>query len=446
MLAFHKAEYEKAANFLIEQNYLFPRNYYLMEALADVYLKWGEVDKRRLDDARLWYNEVLFAYGAKSPILYKLLNCFIHLDDYKEVDRIRRVLEANPKIRVDGDIFARMAGYLIDKGTVENIRETLFFALRDNEYNPNLHFQIARYFNSIGDNVEEEKALRKSLFYYDFGGSLTREEQYNLLEANKMLGKYYLNKKDYIASQRYTSQAANMYENLLDRNLIKKTSQYGEIYSNYGEIFYYGLNSYSTAYSLFRKAEENLFTTRELSFRKGYIKYDQNELDTAIVEIHKAELAREDNIPVMFSKANTLSLRGSYYAAISYYDNLIRLLNKMENEYDTLYPRDNDTHLSIIENYIRVYNNRGVTIYNLHGNRSLSEVGYNFTKSMEYYDYLSRDPDFLIRSDIRDLAYYNSRAVTYPDIDGKLYLYMDIPKDFSDLNNGLLARLSNLGD
>lgn len=437
-----QGEYEKAANFLLGYIDKGRRDYYFMTLLGDIYMKWGAIDPSKYEDARLWYNEARNIYGNKPPILFKLLNYFIITDKFEEVKFQRRVFEISDDVKVDGDVYARMAGYLIDKGVVEDIRETIFRGLKDNARNPNLHYQLARYFTSIGDNVEGEKALRKAIFYYSYGGSLSKEELASLVDAKRLLGELYLNQERYLAAEDNYQEAVSLYENLHDRNLINEEEKYGEIYAGYGDIFYYGGNSLNTAYNLYTKAEENKYNSKELSYKKGYIKYLESDTEKALDEFHKAEDRREIIIPVLLSKANTLALRGSYSSALTYYDMLLNHLLKLEEEIVTLYPRENDLHLSIVENYIRIYNNRGVTLYNLYGDKALPEVGLNFTQSSENYDYLTRDPDFLIRSDSKDLAYYNSRALLFPDKDMDLLLYKNISKDFEDLNLGVVKRIN----
>lgn len=83
----------------------------------------------------------------------------------------------------------------------------------------------------------------------------------------------------------------------------------------------------------------------------------------------------------------------------------------------------------------------GVTLYKLYREKALPEVGMAFTRSTEYYDYLTRDPDFLIRSGLKDLAYYNTKAVLYPDKEMELLLYNSIAMDFYDLNLGIVSNL-----
>ena len=128
-----------------------------------------------------WYAETMNKYGPKPDILFKYLNYFIETDNLQEVKNYRRMFEISSDIKVDGDIYAKMAGYLMDKGIVDNVRETLFRGLNDNSRNPNLHYQLARYFASIDNYREVEKAARNAIFYYEYGGELTnRITSYNV--------------------------------------------------------------------------------------------------------------------------------------------------------------------------------------------------------------------------------------------------------------------------
>ena len=438
MKGFDQAEYAKATNFIInyiDQGY---KTYDLYITLGDLYMKWGVVDSNEYENARLWYSEVMNAYGPKPPVLFKFLDYFVATDNLEQVLKQRRMYEISTNITVNGDSYARMAGYLIDKGIVENVRETLFRGIKDNPRNPNIHYQLARYFNTIGNSREVEKALRNAAFYYSYGGALTLEELTSFIDTKRLLGDLYSKDERYIASEQNYSGAATLYENLRDRNIVDTDEKYGEIYSGYGDIFYYAGNSYTTAKNLYAKAEDNGFSTPELSYKKGYIDYEENDMESALYEFHKSEDIHLDRQSILFAKANTLAYRGSYSSAITYYKMFLRILEKLESEHETLYPGENDEHLALIENYIKVYNNMGVALYNLNGEKALPEVGMAFTKSTEYYDYLTRDPDFLIRSGRKDLAYYNTKAVLFPDKNMELLLYNTIAKDFNDLNLGVV--------
>ncbi len=439
MKAFEEGEFEKAANFLLDYVNHGYRDYELMVTLGDIYMKWATYNSKYYEEARLWYAETMNKYGPKPDILFKYLNYFIETDNLQEVKNYRRMFEISSDIKVDGDIYAKMAGYLMDKGIVDNVRETLFRGLNDNSRNPNLHYQLARYFASIDNYREVEKAARNAIFYYEYGGELTKEELSSLVDTKRILGDLYSKDEMYLAAEKNYKEASTIYENLLERNFVEKDEKFGKIYAGYGDIFYYAGNSYNSAKNLYTLAEENSYSTPELSYKKGFINYQNNDMESALVSFHASENIKENREQVMFAKANTLAFRGSYSSALTYYNMHLRYLQKIEEENETLYPADNQSHLALLENYIRLYNNIGVNLYKLKGDTALPEVGMAFTKSTEYYDYLTRDPELLIRSGLKDLAYYNTKAVLYPTKNMELLMYNAIPKDFKDLNLGIVA-------
>ena len=438
---FDQGSYETATYFLIDIIDHGNRTFQIMEKLGDLYMAWAKIDSSHYEDARLWYAEVMNNYGAKPEILFRYLNYFIETDNLDEVLRYRRMFEISTEVVVNGDSYAKMAGYLLDKGVIENVRDTLFRGITDNPRNPNIHYQLARYFDKIENTREVEKAARNAIFYYEYGGYLNPDELASLVDSKRILGNLYSKDERYMAAEKNYKEAVSLYENLLDRNFVNKSSKYGEIYADYGDIFYYASNSYLTAFRLYTKAEENSYTTPELSYKKGFVDYQFNNMKDALLEFHNAEDISENREQIMFAKANTLSYRGSYSSALTYYNMHLKIIQKMEEEEEILYPSENEAHLALIENYIRLYNNMGVTLYKLYGEKALPEVGMSFTKSTEYYDYLTRDPDLLIRSGLKDLAYYNTKAILYPEKDIELLLYNSISKDFSDLNLGIVSNL-----
>jgi len=94
-------------------------------------------------------------------------------------------------------------------------------------------------------------------------------------------------------------------------------------------------------------------------------------------------------------------------------------------------------HYALIENLMKTYNNLGVTIDSLYRRSEdpdkFGDALLYLTKSSEYYDWLTRDPETLERSESMNLGFLNSRALLYPLAGHSTRIFQDLPKDLSDL-------------
>jgi tetratricopeptide (TPR) repeat protein len=177
----------------------------------------------------------------------------------------------------------------------------------------------------------------------------------------------------------------------------------------------------------------------------AYIHYQRNRLSEALLELHDVVEARRNDLRALYAMANTLYLRGDFFAAQGFYSRLVELLEERRRSIPLLRPEEDPEHQALLALGVRAYNNLGVTLERLaQAGRSperQSQALAELTRSMEYYDLLSRDPETLVRALRRnregmplsgDLAYLNSREIVYPDSSFALEIHKDIPKDLDE--------------
>ena len=114
------------------------------------------------------------------------------------------------------------------------------------------------------------------------------------------------------------------------------------------------------------------------------------------------------------------------------------LLDQLEDaraKIPLLRPQEDAEHRSLVEILMKTYNNLGVTLQKLSESpRNLekeTDALVNLTRSSEYFDILSRDPETMERGETKNLAFLNMRGILYPQADFLPQIYMRIPKDSS---------------
>lgn len=419
-------------------DYLFDNllDYDVRLMLGDTYMEWArELEPAKYEDARFHYAKLLEQFGGQDEILFRMLRYFIRTDNYAEAMKLYEAFSNNEKADIEPDIYAELAGYLIDKGRMEDVREILMKAKSIEEEIPEIHYQLARYFNIIDIPLEEEKALNAAVWLFENTSPLTRTRKGMLIDSYNRLGMVLYKQDKYLDAEDYYLKAARNYLEAVDARQITPEEKYGKIFSNLGDISYYISGNYEQALEYFKQAEQNKYTTPELKYKKGYIYYSMSDYKNALVEFYDTAGGFSVDPALMYATANTLFNRNDYYLAEGYYTHLMDILGKEYSSLNYVLIEEIPEHRALVENMMKVSNNLGVTKYRLYERsrdpEKNSEAMVLLTDSIEYHDTLARDPESLIEPESVNLAYINSRGVFYPVSDFRLQIYQDIPKDMT---------------
>ena len=402
--------------------------------LGDNYMEWArEIDESHYEDARFNYAKLIEQYGRKDSLLFRMMRYFIRTDNYEEVMKLYGDFQANTRAAVEPDVYAELAGYLIDRKHLEDVREILMRARSVREDIPEIHYELARYFDIIDIPAEEEKALLAAVWLFENTNPLTRTRTGLLIDSYNRYGKVLYQKEMYIDAEEYFSKAAMNYEDALAAGQLSPKPMYGTIYSNLGDLAYYISGNYEQALGFFERAEQNGYSPYELKYKKGFIYYNDEDYRKALVEFYDTAGGFSVDRQLLYSTANTLFNRNDYYLAEGYYTHLKDILEKEYSSISYLLIDEIPEHRILVENMMKVSNNLGVAKYMLYQrNRDpekSAEAMVLFTDASEYYDKLARDPNSLIAPETVNLSYLNSRAVFYPVPDYSPQIYQDIPKD-----------------
>ena len=439
------ANYERADQLLRILLHEDETDYEALINRGDNYMRWAEVMEspegrdERYEQARESYARLINAYGTTDELLFRMLRYFIRTDNKSEVDRLTRTFQDNPDAEINPVIYAELAGYLIDKEETGEVRDIIFRALEEDQRLPELHYQLARFYRTLATPGEELTALENARRLFEAQSPLTTERLGMFIDTDIRLGEYYYEREEYITSEHRLSQAQGRYERALEQRLIQPEAKYGRLYARRGDIYYFIERSFDSALDYYRDAEANQYETRELDYRVGNIHYRAERFDQAVERFLDASGRVTRDKTLLWATGNALFNRENYFAAQAHYEELLEQLQAERNRIQTLLVEENPAHRALIEYMIRANNNLGVSLYELYqrdgtNQELLSEGMAYLTRAQEIAGNYARDPQTGERSLATNLAYINMREILYPENEGTVQIYNQIPDDLGSLS------------
>lgn len=407
-------------------------------AVGDNNMEWARRVPSRYEDARIAYAKLLERYGQSNELLFRMLTYFVRTDNLTEVLRLKETFQDEERVRVDPVRYSEMAGYLIDKGSLDDIEDVLFRVLDVEPTLPDVHYQLARYYRAINIPGSEEIALQNALRFLEETRPLDGEHLGKLVDTHTRIGENYYDADFFLEAQESFSEAIAAYESGLNRRVLEPDAVYGRAYARLADILYYEGRQYDDAFVFLNKAEANLYDEPNLDYKQGFVLYRNGQVDSALTQFKEA--AQDPSAAtnaLLWATANTYYRRGNYYAAEAYYRELLDRVELQRDNIRHLLVDEDDSHRSVIEYLIRVNNNLGVTLSRQHNESGDPDVFasalINLTESIEYSENYARDPDTLTRSEAVGLPFLNQRGILYPTPDFALQIYTDLPHDLDDL-------------
>jgi tetratricopeptide (TPR) repeat protein len=400
---------------------------------ADVNLEWGREEPSRLEDARFALAKLMDAHGVRNEFLFRMLRYFIRTDNMAEVQILKNRFQADPKLEVDPSAYAELGGYLLDNNITEEVNEVLFRAKDADETLPEIHYQLARFFNKISDRQEEQKALNNTILFLGRLPRLNGERHFMYMDSYRRLGEIHFADSRFLEAEQAYRSGIELYESARDRGILPVRPEAGMLYADMADIPYYVGGDLDLAMEYLKKAEANNYTNRDVKYKIGYIHYWNEDFRTALLRFSSAADGFTTDPNLSFSIANTLYRRNNLQAAEGYYRTLIKRLEERRYGISNFTPSERKEHLAVLENLIRVNNNLAVARYEVYRRtgrgEAYTEALVNLSNANELFENYNRDPETLERSPLKNLAYLNQRGMLYPDSDFRPQIYPEIPKD-----------------
>ncbi|MDR0656855.1 MAG: tetratricopeptide repeat protein [Treponema sp.] len=423
-------------------------------ALGDNALAWGEVEKERYEDARFAYARLLERYGWKDFVVERMMKYFIRTDQLREVIPLQAWFDADKKRKISADTLAELGGYYLDKKTeevrgvpdewvqsIEGIRDILLRALRQDTRLPEAYYHLARYYHYLGNTPEERQSLEAAIKAFELAGQESVRRLCYQMDAHQMYGTILINARQSFPAEEILLNAAELYEDAVERKLIPRSARFGRIYADLGNLEYFAKSSdMEMALSYYEISRQDGYAPPEILYRMGGAYYQLKEWGPALESFFNASAELPLNRRILYSLGNAAYRRGDFHAAQAYYSRLLDLLENERSRLPVLMPNDRPEYIELAERLMIARNNMGATLESLTlvtgDTRYRSRALGLYAESDRAWDTLSRDPISMIRSGAGELstpginlAYLNSRNTLYPQPGYEAQLYLSIDKD-----------------
>ena len=447
------ANYEKVENILLRQVLDFHVNDQDgILLLGDNYLEWAtEKDSSKFDDARRCYSDLIQLYGNNSSKMdlfsSRMMRYFIRTDNLLEVLTLKERFYPRKK-SLSAEDWTDLSGYLLEKlygplapadeylrSKIEDVKDMLVTAVKADSSNPVAHYNIAKYYINTNNSFYAKSSLNNAINAFEKTESHKRKDIYRFIDAYRLLGEEYTQEADYLkAMESYTSGISLFTNENIGRGL-EGNSDIGKLYSDYGDIEYFVAGNMDGALESYQDAIDNDYDKGEIRYKIGFIQYGKKNYSDAIGSFMKASEDFSDDPNLLLAMGNTLSLKNDNYVAQSYYQRLLNQLNAEKEQKGILFPQVRKDEAEVVDKFLKVTNNLGVTLYRLArrtGNSAMNaQAMVNFQNSLRAWDSMTRNQQSMTRLGGSNLAEQNIKYVIHPTPEYEPAIYTEIPGTLS---------------
>ena len=447
------ANYEKVENILLRQVLDFHVNDQDgILLLGDNYLEWAtEKDSSKFDDARRCYSDLIQLYGNNSSKMdlfsSRMMRYFIRTDNLLEVLTLKERFYPRKK-SLSAEDWTDLSGYLLEKlygplapadeylrSKIEDVKDMLVTAVKADSSNPVAHYNIAKYYINTNNSFYAKSSLNNAINAFEKTESHKRKDIYRYIDSYRLLGEEYTQEADYLkAMESYTSGISLFTNENIGRGL-EGNSDIGKLYSDYGDIEYFVAGNMDGALESYQDAIDNDYDKGEIRYKIGFIQYGKKNYSDAIGSFMKASEDFSDDPNLLLAMGNTLSLKNDNYVAQSYYQRLLNQLNAEKEQKGILFPQVRKDEAEVVDKFLKVTNNLGVTLYRLArrtGNSAMNaQAMVNFQNSLRAWDSMTRNQQSMTRLGGSNLAEQNIKYVIHPTPEYEPAIYTEIPGTLS---------------
>ena len=447
------ANYEKVENILLRQVLDFHVNDQDgILLLGDNYLEWAtEKDSSKFDDARRCYSDLIQLYGNNSSKMdlfsSRMMRYFIRTDNLLEVLTLKERFYPRKK-SLSAEDWTDLSGYLLEKlygplapadeylrSKIEDVKDMLVTAVKADSSNPVAHYNIAKYYINTNNSFYAKSSLNNAINAFEKTESHKRKDIYRFIDSYRLLGEEYTQEADYLkAMESYTSGISLFTNENIGRGL-EGNCDIGKLYSDYGDIEYFVAGNMDGALESYQDAIDNDYDRGEIRYKIGFIQYGKKNYSDAIGSFMKASEDFSDDPNLLLAMGNTLSLKNDNYVAQSYYQRLLNQLNAEKEQKGILFPQVRKDEAEVVDKFLKVTNNLGVTLYRLArrtGNSAMNaQAMVNFQNSLRAWDSMTRNQQSMTRLGGSNLAEQNIKYVIHPTPEYEPAIYTEIPGTLS---------------
>lgn len=445
------SDYEKAEQIILRRVLDFHVNDKdALLALADNYLEWAtEKEPKYFDTAFSQYLNLLELYGKKAEAqdlyLGRLLRYFIRTDNLQKVLETKaRFMDKKKEKSLSGSDWTELGGFLIDKlygrlepndeylrEKIEDVKETLFRALRADDNNPVALYNMGRYYIQMHDDAKAAVFLDKAIENFSNAASIKKADMYRYINSYKLSGDLYTDDKEYLkAEESYTKGIALFTREASDSGL-KGNQDIGKLFYNMADINYFIAGNLDSALLNYQDAIKYGYDNVLARYKIGSMLYNKQDLQGALDSFRATLNMAPSDENVLLALGNTLALRGDNYLAQGYYEQLLSTLDEEKSQMPIV-TSSTDDGVAILDMYVKAHNNLGVILHRLakaSGNSSLNAKAIvNLQEGLRAYDSLTRNQKSMVRLAGSNLSEQNIKYITAPHSEFSPELYTDISR------------------
>ena len=384
-------------------------------ALGDNALAWGAYDPDRFEDARESFARIMEMHGRTDPLLERMLLFFIRTDNLGEALGLQAYFMASARRNISANTLAELGGYLLDKRQEEvrgvpnqflehigGIRDVLLRAIRQNPMLPEAYYHLARYYEYFNNMHDERLTLEAALWVFDAAPEESPQRIRNHINALRRYGEVLIRNREFFRAEGYLERGIRIYEDALARLLLSPAPEFGRLYALMGDMeLFVREGDMQAALDYYRLAEQTGWAPPEIQFRMGAAYYHMEQWGGALERFLAAHREVPLNRRILYALANASFLRGNYFAAQGFFDQLLQMLQADQERLPPIWPSDDPRLIDLVERITVAQNNLGVTLEALTertGDNSFRSRAYGlYTDSARSWDILARDPATMIR-------------------------------------------------
>lgn len=414
--------------------------------LGDLYLDWAtEKDSSKYPQAKEQYDLLISLYGANDTYLSRQMRYFIRTDNLAQVLRYKEIFYPRKKSLGSKDL-TELSGFLLDKRYgklnvaeeslrfyIEDLRSLLERALTADTSNPVAHYNMARYFVETNNTNAAIYSLKNAVNFFDSQTVRNKRDTYKFINSYRLLGEQYIEQKEYLLAEENYGKGINLFETENASSGFESTEQVGHLYADLADLDYFVAADNDAALTNYINAVENKYDNSSVRYKIGYIQYQKQNYPAALGSFIKSHDFNPNDMNLNLALANTLSLSNDSYVAKAYYENLIERLDSEREKNRTLYSGQvTSSQREIIDMYMKVSNNLGVTLSRLAnqtGNSAMNAQAIVYLQeSLRSWDALTRNPETMIRLNGSNLAEQNIKYIINPISTYKPEIYTEIKR------------------
>jgi tetratricopeptide (TPR) repeat protein len=358
------------------------------------------------------------------------------------------------KRRITAETLAELGGYLLDKrmeetqgvpneyvDQIQGVRDVLLRAVQTGPALPEAHYHLSRYYRNLGNMRDEQLTLEVALRTFDTAGEGPLRRLNYHIEAYKRYADLLINQREFKRAEAELVKAIGLYEDALDRNLLKPAPEFGQLFATMGDLEYFtkqGDMEMTLAY--YRRSEDAGWAPPEMLYRMGSAYYHLRDWTSALEHFFAASTQLPLNRRLLLALGNACYMRNDYFAAQGYYNRLLDMLEAERIRLPVLLPNDRPEYVELADRLMRARNNMGVVLEALTGitgdNRYRAQALGYYSESARAWDTLSRNPETMIRPFAGELSTpgkgrpnLNIQNLLYPQSGYEAQIFPEIDKD-----------------